>query len=79
MKKTIAYTLLTLVALASLSVSMVQLQAATTGVIAPGCAVGDTCAANADCGYPPCFCNQTAKQCRDGGTIEAFLEIISQQ
>jgi hypothetical protein len=79
-KKAVALTLLTLLALVSVSISAVQLQAQVADPFVPaGCTVGDLCNANADCGYPPCFCNTSAHQCRDGGSIEAFIEIVSQQ
>lgn len=30
------------------------------------CNEGDPCTTNADCGYPPCYCNKTAGECRTG-------------
>lgn len=80
-KKAVALTLLTLLALVSVSISAVQLQAQVADPFVPaGCTVGDLCNTNADCGPAPgCFCNTAVHQCRDGGSSEAFIEIVSQQ
>jgi hypothetical protein len=43
---------------------------------AAGCTVNDPCTTHSDCGYPPCYCNETAKKCRDGGDMETFRQIV---